>query len=164
MLNRGMRLEMDQNKKPCHGKSGSFLEHLRCAKWMGAGVPINQPLGSYWHLLGGADSCHHFGTPKHHATHHHHLNTQNSIHGAHQRRSIQPSQSAKPKNSTPFFWTTFANQKPLLYSDSWTWPSKFWPEENLVGGFLPPIWKICSSQIGSSPQVGWKYKIFETTT
>ncbi len=21
---------------------------------MGAGVPINQPLGSYWHLLGGA--------------------------------------------------------------------------------------------------------------
>ena len=23
---------------------------------MGAGVPINQPLGSYWHLLGGAGS------------------------------------------------------------------------------------------------------------
>ena len=31
-----------------------YLEHLRGAKWMVRGAAINHPLGSYWHLLGGA--------------------------------------------------------------------------------------------------------------
>ena len=36
--------------KPC-----TWNTYIRGAKWMvRQGVPINQPLGSYWHLLGGA--------------------------------------------------------------------------------------------------------------
>ena len=29
---------------------------------------------------------------------------------------------------------------------------------HLIGGFFPPIWKICASQIGNFPKIGVKIK------